>query len=324
MECLRTMNKEQLKIAMLFASWEEFGEGWSTPIGIREELRSRGHEVRQYNLYHDQGILFADNVRHYSNQGINQLYQDFHAGTFRPDAIFCMDYGPWDAMQFGKQYFPGSVLVKEAGDEPQAHAQHCRAAPRVHVILSPDLQCVERYHTMGFHAVHWTHHADRRIFYPRQEVNIEFDCVTTCGSRGENGLTDKIQKALGARFNNERYFFGDDHAKRLCMGKMVFQCSQFKEITRRIFEGMACGRMVITDRIPDSTGLSEMFIEGQDIVYYDSAEDAINKIRYYASHDVEREEIAVNGYKKVMAYHTEVQRCDDFEACVLAAKETLV
>jgi len=304
---------------MLYAAWEKFGEKWSTPLGIRNELVSRGHEIRHYNLYHDEGRLFPNNVRHYSNQGINTLFNEARVGQFIPDAIFVMDYGPWDALQFDKCYFPQSVLVKEAGDEPQAHRQHRIAAPRVHVILSPDRECVARYTEAGFRAVHWTHFADTSIFRPLGIPEI-FDCVTTCGSRGQ-GLTDQIQKALKDQFNNERYFYGEDHARRLNMGKIVFQCSQFKEITRRIFEGMACGKMVLTDRLPHTTGLSDMFIDGEDIVYYDNAEDAVDKIKYFASHDDERQAIARNGYNKIMSFHTQIQRCDIFEQVI---KETIL
>jgi len=312
-----------MKIAMLYASWEAFGEPWSTPQGVRTELESRDHEVRHYNLYHDDGILFHDNLRHYSNQGINQLLNDLRLDIFRPDVVFCMDYGPWDAVQFDSRYFPGAVLVNEAGDEPQSHRMQWQKAPRVHVVLSPDKQCVERYETFGFNAVYWTHHADTRIFYPRPNVNVEFDCVTTCGSRG-GGLTEEVKDALGESFNNERYFHGNEHAERLCMGKIVFQCSQFKEVTRRIFEGMSCGRMVLTDRLPQETGLSDMFVDGQDIVYYDDAQDAIDKMRYFASHDDEREEIARNGYEKLLAEHTVANRVDVFESCVVEAKEKLL
>jgi len=311
-----------MKIAMLYASWEKFGETWSTPQGVRNELNARGHEVRQYNLYHDEGRLPPNKMRRYSNQGINSLIEDIRLEIFRPDAVMCMDYGPWDALQFDKQFFPGVVMLSEAGDEPQSHRQHLSKAPRVHVVLSPDRQCVERYNSFGANAVYWTHFADTAIFYPRPDVNVEFDCVTTCGSRG-GGLTEEIKKALGDSFNNERYFYGEDHAVRLNMGKMVFQCSQFKEVTRRIFEGMACGKMVLTDRLPEETGLSEMFVDGEDIVYYDNAKDAIEKIRYYASHDEERERIALNGFNKVMAEHSQVQRCDVIEACITAVKETV-
>ena len=310
-----------MRIAILYADWSKFGESWSTPMGIKREFESRGHEMTHYNLYHDEGRVFPDRVRHYSNQGINQLMMDWNNG-YRPDAIFCLDYGPWDALQFDKQYFPGAVLVNEAGDEPQSHRMQLPKACRVHVVLSPDKQCVEHYKTLGVNAIHWTHFADERLFYPREDVPELFDCVTTCGSRG-GGLTEAIKRALGEQFNNERYFYGEDHAKRLCMGKIVFQCSQFKEVTRRIFEGMACGKMVLTDRLPIETGLNEMFVDGQDIVYYDSAEDAINKIRYYSENVDERQRIAFNGYNKVLAEHTVAQRVNVFEECVKVSKETL-
>ena len=313
-----------MKIAMLYASWANYGEPWSTPQGVQAELESRDHDVRHYNLYHDDGLRSPiNNMHQYSNQGINALLSDVRLDIFRPNVVFCMDYGPWDAVQFNKQYFPGSVLVNEAGDEPQSHRMQIQKAPRVHIVLSPDRQCVERYKMFGFNAVYWTHHADTRIFYPRPDVNVEFDCVTTCGSRG-GGLTEEIKNALGDSFNNERYFHGNEHAERLSMGKMVFQCSQFKEVTRRIFEGAACGRMIITDRLPDETGLSELLVDGQDIIYYDDAQDAIDKIRYYASHDEEREEIARNGYEKVLANHTVVQRIDVFEAEITRSKEGMM
>ena len=96
---------------MLNASWESSGEPWSTPQGVRTEFVARGHEVRNYNLYHDDGVLLpGKNTRAYSNQAINRLYQEFNHGVFVPDMIFLMDYGPWDCFQFDKQYFPGAIL----------------------------------------------------------------------------------------------------------------------------------------------------------------------------------------------------------------------
>lgn len=312
-----------MKIAMLYASWEKFGEPWSTPQGVRREFESRGHEVRHFNLYHADGdFLPKHKVRSYSSECMNRLMAEVRSGSYKPDAIFCMDYGPWDCIQFDKAYFPGVVLVNEAGDEPQSHRSHLSKGHRVHVVLSPDQQCVDRYRAFGINAEYWTHHADERLFYPRPEIVEQYDCVTTCGPRG-GGLTETIKAAFGDSFSNERYFYGEDHAKRLCMGKMVFQCSQFKEVTRRIFEGMACGKMVITDRLPLETKLHELFIDGEDIVYYDSAEDAIEKIRFYASNDEARLKIANSGYQKVMQHHTVSRRVDVFEQVVLQAKESL-
>jgi hypothetical protein len=310
-----------MKIAMLYASWEKFGEPWSTPQGIRTELESRGHDVRHYNLYHDDGELPQNGMRRYSNQGINSLLAEMRAGQYEPDAVLVMDYGPWDAAQFDKRFFPDTVLLSEAGDEPQSHRQHFAKAARVHWVLSPDVECVNRYHNAGFNAVHWTHFADTRVFRPLDDVARVFDCVTTCGGRR---VTDKIQKKLGHRFNNERYFYGHDHAVRLNMGNIVFQCSQHGEITRRVFEGMACGRMVLTDRLREETGLSDWFVDGEDIVYYDDADDAVEKILYYSEHPEERERIAKNGYNAVMSDHTQVQRCNLIEDLIIKSKKEMM
>jgi spore maturation protein CgeB len=72
-----------------------------------------------------------------------------------------------------------------------------------------------------------------------------------------------------------------EHTEFLNSGLMVIQNSRWGEITRRLFEGMACGKMVITDRLKESTGLSEMFIEGEEIIYYYNILDCIQKINYY-------------------------------------------
>jgi hypothetical protein len=311
-----------MEIALLYAAWD--GEGWSTPIGFHRELETRGHTIRHYNLYHDQGALNPrDNMRHYSAQCLNDMMIDWRDRGYRPDVVYVMDYGQFDCPAQDKQHFPGSIWLMEAGDEPQTFRMNALKARKFHTVLSPDKSCVDLYHQGGIDAEWHTHHADHRLFYPRPEIVEEFDCITTCGPRGA-GLTEEIAEALGDRFMNHRYYYGEAHAERLSMGKMVFQCSQFKEVTRRIFEGMACGKMVITDKLPEHTGLSDLFEDGQDIVYYDTAQDAIDKIRYYAEHEDERLEIAKRGYEKVMKYHTVASRVDQFEATVTRLSQSVL
>jgi spore maturation protein CgeB len=226
-----------------------------------------------------------------------------------------MDYGQFDAVQYDKKYIPEATWILEAGDCPQAARMHLSKAVKSDIVLVPDKQTVEWYRSMNINAYFWTHHADTNIFKPYNDESIKYDCVTTCGPRG-NGLTDAIKKELGDAFFNERYFWGEEYGRLLNRGKIVFQCSQFKEITRRIFEGMACGKMVITDRLPKETGLEELFIDGRDIVYYNDAKDAIDKIKYYAEHDEEREIIAANGFRKTVESHSVRARIDEFERLI--------
>jgi len=58
--------------------------------------------------------------------------------------------------------------------------------------------------------------------------------------------------------------------------------------------------------------LHEMFIDGQDIVYYEAANmfDCIEKMNYYNEHEEEREIIAHNGMEKVLNNYTQIQVVD--------------
>ncbi len=302
-----------MKIALFYASWEKFGEPWSTPLGFKWELEARGHEIQFYNLYHADGeMLPRHSQRSYSSASWNQFHADYARG-YRPDAVLVMDYGPFDCFQMDKSYFPDVTFVLEAGDTPQSFGNHAVKARKFDIVMTPDKQAADAFNRMGVQGVWATHYGDERIFYPRPEIPVVYDCVTTCGGRR---VTAEIERALGKRFNNERYFYGKPHAEQLCKGKMVFQCSQFSEITRRVFEGMACGKMVITDRLPAVTQIEDLFVDGIDIVYYDNAQDAIDKIKYYAEHDVEREAIARSGFRKVSTEHTVAKRVELFEDCV--------
>jgi spore maturation protein CgeB len=101
-----------------------------------------------------------------------------------------------------------------------------------------------------------------------------------------------------------------EHTEFLNSGLMVIQNSRWGEITRRIFEGMACGKMVLTDNLAPETGLRDMFIDGEDIVYYDDMFDCIEKMNYYNENEEERERIAHNGMMKVLHNYTQIQMVD--------------
>ena len=91
---------------------------------------------------------------------------------------------------------------------------------------------------------------------------------------------------------------------------MVLQNSRWGEVTRRIFEGMACGKLVLTDRLNESKKLHELFEDGEDIIYYDDMVDCINKINEFSDNEKERNRISQNGYQKVLDNHTQIQRVD--------------
>jgi spore maturation protein CgeB len=64
----------------------------------------------------------------------------------------------------------------------------------------------------------------------------------------------------------------------------------------RLFDLPANGIMQISD---GGSYLEQFFSVGEEIVSYHGADDLIDKVRYYLLHDEEREEIALNGFRRV-------------------------
>lgn len=69
----------------------------------------------------------------------------------------------------------------------------------------------------------------------------------------------------------------------------------------RCFDIMGCGGFLLSNF---QSGFLDMFVPGEDFVYYESKKDLIQKIGYYLNHEEERMAIARNGYEKVAASHT--------------------
>lgn len=83
----------------------------------------------------------------------------------------------------------------------------------------------------------------------------------------------------------------------------------------RVFEAMACGAFVITDRQRDVLAL---FREGEHLVMADEPEELREKVRYYLDHAGERERIARRGREEVIRRHTYIQRLESLLGAVCA------
>lgn len=73
----------------------------------------------------------------------------------------------------------------------------------------------------------------------------------------------------------------------------------------RIFDIMGCGGFCMTNFQAE---VPEIFQIGVDLEAYGSLEELVDKCSYYLTHEDERQQIALNGYRKVKEYHTYVNR----------------
>ena len=286
---------KQSKITFIYA-YEN--EEWSTPLSLATEFDERGWKVGIVSIgsnktqkYHD------DNIRAWLSEKDDS------------DIVLYMDWGRFDSHLLDKEKLPSAFWVQESGDDPQNFERNFPKAEKFNITLSPDAESVEKYIGRGIDAYWWTHFADTKVQFPIEEVEPSYVAVTTRGKGGSQFLDTLTIHSEGA-VGNVNGLGPVDHTTFLNTGKMVIQNSRWGEITRRIFEGMACGKMVLCDKLDKSKKLDELFEDGEDIVYYDDMVDCINKMNKYSSNDKERERIAQNGYRKVLENHTQKQRVD--------------
>lgn len=263
---------------------------WSTPKGIYDAfcLDKRISEIKWYPI--PKG----------SDYGFLELKKQYDFGEFLPDIIFYMACGPAVADKFfNKENFPESKLVVDCGDEPQTFHYNIERTRNADLILTPDVETYLKYKSNHNNVIFTSHWSDPNIFYPSLTNYQPFDVVTSMyGSRGD--VVPFLQEKLGDSFYLKNGLKDVENGDLYRNGKIVFQKARYGEITRRIFEGMMCKKLVITDRLPPNKQLDEMFIENKEIIFYNSKEEALEKINYYLKNDDERESIAEQGYNKVM------------------------
>jgi hypothetical protein len=264
------------------------GEQWSTPLALLNEFKERSWETQ----------IVKTNDTDLKN------WIDSKPQT---DIVLFMDWGRFDSQYLNKDLVP-AFWIQESGDDPQNFERNSPKANRFHFTITPDKQCAEAYTKMGINSKWITHFADTAVQFP---MNLEPKHVAvTSRGIGNSQFLDYLYHWAEGAIGNRNGLGPKEHTEFLNTGLMVIQNSRWKEITRRIFEGMACGKMVLTDRLSEETGLSEMFIDGEDIVYYDEMFDCIEKMNYYNENEEERERIAHNGMLKVLHNYTQIQVVD--------------
>ena len=117
-------------------------------------------------------------------------------------------------------------------------------------------------------------------------------------------------KLLAERFrlnDYQRYYPREEISEVYSQSKIVFNTSINDDLNMRVFEALASGSMLLTDRI--NNGQSELFKHGSHLVEYSSDEELLQAAEYYLSHEAEREQIAGAGHDLALDRHTYAHRC---------------
>lgn len=128
------------------------------------------------------------------------------------------------------------------------------------------------------------------------------------------GLHRERIKALEVLFRTtDNFFYGqrffNDASDIYAESRIVFNCSLENDINMRVFEALASGSLLLTDRIINN-GIEDLFDVGIHFDTYGNYDDMAAKVRYYLSHESERERIAGTGMKHAISHHTYRRRME--------------
>ena len=136
--------------------------------------------------------------------------------------------------------------------------------------------------------------------------------IVFIGSTDPKGYPERVKllERLGKKFklNIFKGVYGEAMVKIYNQAKIVFNKTAGSEINIRIFETLACGTMLLTDKI--TNGLQNILKDKMHLVMYD--ENNLEELAaFYLNNNDKREQIALSGYNEVTAKHTFINRAQE-------------
>jgi len=116
----------------------------------------------------------------------------------------------------------------------------------------------------------------------------------------------RMLQALSKHFSvlTREALYGKAYCAAMALGRMTFNCAGVRDVNMRIFEALAAGCPLLTNRGPEVNGLLDLFKDGKHLVVYDDEDDLIEKARTYLADDDARIALAKAGRREVLARHT--------------------
>lgn len=182
-------------------------------------------------------------------------------------------------------------------------------------VAQPDF--LQAFKEEGHRSVHWLPlGCDPEVhFVPEQERKIPVGFVGNFGAPGHTRHNVLTHVLAQFETNETARFYGPaEMGRTYSQSRIVFNKSIGNEVNMRVFEAMASGALLVTDRI--GNGLADLATEGEHYIGYDTAEEAVEKIKHYLSCEPARARIAAAGQALVLDRHRYQDRLAQVLDCV--------
>ncbi len=132
-------------------------------------------------------------------------------------------------------------------------------------------------------------------------VDVGFVGNEFAGHHERTRLLDRLQARLGSRLLRGQVHDPAAYVRTLASCRIAFNRSVHGTDTNyRIFEAMAAGAFVLTDRTPDAAAL---FRDGEQLAFYDGDDDALVQVERWLQDAPGRARVARAGQAEVLARH---------------------
>jgi hypothetical protein len=266
---------------------------WSTPVGFGLAMERAGHQVDHFGFDPQ-------------NCSLSNLVDQ--ANSY--DLIVFMIAGPsasFDAELMRLKQNTKTKIFLEAGDDLPNSGYHANRVNHVDGIFTPDYRCHLNYTSKKLPSVWFPVWCDDEIFYYDKSIPRENVCVTTCGERPN---ADLLQRLFLEKFINKRVSYGEN-TKLFNSGTISYQYARYDEVTRRLVEAGGCKLAILTNRISEDSGINILFKEDENICYFSSQEECVQKITKLFYDEEYRDRISKNMYNLIQQKHLIKHRISD-------------
>jgi FkbM family methyltransferase len=205
---------------------------------------------------------------------------------------------------------------------------YAASEPFDRVVLLYDRHHAAFYRAAGIRNLHWFPgltfgHPDTRI---HAATTASFPRGAHLALVGKTGYHFRRQRLFAALINAKvplcwRQLPQSELIAHYAASLIGFNVAMNGDLNLRVFEVLAGGAMLLTDRLAPESGLDELLPEGREKISYDDADDLVAKARHFLDHPDEALAIGAAGHRWFLEHFSEARRRAAFRALVFDGRD---
>ena len=196
---------------------------------------------------------------------------------------------------------------------------HFAVAPRFDLVAVAQRDHVQDYARRGVRAVWLPLACDPAVHrQPTPPSGRDLDVVFVGNVLPIHERRRRLLDRLRARFAlvERQGVWREDMARLFARARVVFNCSLAGDLNMRVFEGLAAGALVLTDRI--GNGFETLFAPGEHLAVYADDDALERELARWLADPTSRESVAARGQRLALGHHTYDHRMRELVRLALA------